>query len=262
MKKILTVLFTILVFNLSSQDLFSGHSAGSNPSEPDCNNIQAFNFCIDCAGSYADVRELHQLNIADGGGGAGNCLGFMKGDYVTGGDPCLAPSIRSGWYSDDGVDFYFYDQHNWAITPQSCGGALPINLVSFNGEISNGNSVKLEWVVASQINNDYFTIKKTDDLNEWEDVSIVDGIGNTSTEMTYTIYDENPKEGVTYYRLSQTDYDGTTKSFLPIAITIKGERKEIEKRTNLLGQPVKDSYIGIVILTWDNGDIQKIYQNK
>ena len=80
--------------------------------------------------------------------------------------------------------------------------------------------------------------------------------------MSYSLIDDNVLRGVSYYRLSQTDYDGEIKTFQPIAITIKEERKEIIKITNLLGQPVKDSYIGIVILIWDNGDTQKIYQNR
>ncbi len=138
----------------------------------------------------------------------------------------------------------------------SSGNALPIDLISFDGEIV-GDDVKFDWVVASQINNDYFTVEKTYDFNEWSEVSRILGVGNTNIEMSYTTYDENPKEGVTYYRLSQTDYDGITKTFHPISITIKGERKEIVKRTNLLGQSIESSYHGIVITIWDNGDITK-----
>ena len=141
------------------------------------------------------------------------------------------------------------------------GNALPIVLVSFEGEVVN-NNVKLNWVVASQVNNDYYTIEKSLDAYSWEELATLPGAGNINQEMDYTIYDENPIIGHNYYRLTQTDYDGRFESFRPIAVTLKGERKEIIKRTNLLGQPVRDSYIGIVILTWDNGDIQKIYQNK
>jgi len=147
------------------------------------------------------------------------------------------------------------------ILVQEQGSALPIVLVSFEGEII-GDYVKLDWVVASQVNNDYYTIEKSLDAYNWEELAILPGAGNTNTQMSYTTYDENPIIGHNYYRLTQTDYDGQFESFRPIAVTLKEERKEIIKRTNLLGQSVENSYIGIVILIWDNGDIQKVYQNQ
>ena len=146
----------------------------------------------------------------------------------------------------------------------SSGNALPIDLISFTGEVIEEIEpiVLLNWVVASQVNNDYFTIERSRDVYEWEILETITGAGNSNTQISYSLIDDNALRGTSYYRLSQTDYDGETKIFQPIAITIKGERKEIEKRTNLLGQSVNNSYIGIVILTWDNGDIQKIYKSK
>jgi len=257
MKKLVTLIVTLISFNSISQNLFSGHLAGSDPTEPNCEEIEAFNFCIDCASSYREVRELHQLNISDGGGGLGNCMGWMKGVIVGGGDPCLSPSLSAAWYSDDGVEFYFYDQLNWTVTSQSCGGALPISLVSFDGEILNGNSVKLEWVVASQINNDYFTIERSLNLLEWSEIATVSGIGNSSEELTYSTYDENPIEGWNYYRLSQTDYNGDSETFSPIALRIIPNKNFLVKEYNYLGKPIKEGYKGIVIQIWNNGEITK-----
>ena len=136
------------------------------------------------------------------------------------------------------------------------GNALPIDLVSFEGELI-GDYIKLDWIVASQLNNDYFTIEKSTNTFDWKIISQIPGVGNTSMEMNYTLYDENPLVGENYYRLSQTDFDGTTKHFAPIVITIKGERLNIVKRTNLIGQSVDAYYQGIIVETWDNGDIVK-----
>ena len=47
----------------------------------------------------------------------------------------------------------------------------------------------------------------------------IEGAGNTSTQMTYKWIDNNPMSGTNYYRLSQTDYDGTSESFAPIVVT-------------------------------------------
>ena len=100
----------------------------------------------------------------------------------------------------------------------SGGAALPIDLVSFTGKCEN-NTVELEFVVASQINNDYYTIERSVDGNEWSEIGLIEGEGNTSTQITYKWIDGNPTNGVNYYRLSQTDYDGTSETFAPIAIT-------------------------------------------
>ena len=145
----------------------------------------------------------------------------------------------------------------------SSGNALPIDLISFTGEVilEMEPIVLLEWVVASQINNDYFTIEKSRDCYEWSVLSTIEGEGNSNTQMSYSMLDDNVERGVTYYRLSQTDYDGTSESFHPIAITVKAERKEVIETYNQNGQVVDKYTKGLVIQLWDNGDITKKINN-
>jgi hypothetical protein len=97
------------------------------------------------------------------------------------------------------------------------GNYLPIDLVSFEGECID-NKTNLEFVVASQVNNDYFTIKRSNNNLEWEEVGFINGEGTNNEEITYTWIDNSPKSGVNYYKLFQTDIDGVSKSFSPIAI--------------------------------------------
>ena len=104
------------------------------------------------------------------------------------------------------------------FTQGSGGGALPIDLVSFAGKCEN-NFTELEFVVASQINNDYYTIERSVDGNEWSEIGLIEGEGSTSTQMMYKWTDENPFNGVSYYRLTQTDYDGTSEIFDPIVVS-------------------------------------------
>jgi len=54
---------------------------------------------------------------------------------------------------------------------------------------------------------------------EWEEVLSQSGAGNSNTPLAYTGVDERPLNGLSYYRLTQRDYDGTTESFEPISIT-------------------------------------------
>ena len=141
------------------------------------------------------------------------------------------------------------------------GSALPIDLISFTGELVSGN-VELEWVVASQINNEYFKIEKSLNCEQWEEVSRIPGAGNSNTQMDYKIYDEKPYDGISYYRLSQTDYDGKSETFNPISIIYD---KPIKLSIN--PNPVKEElhlYLeetlrGVTNLTIFNTKGQKVY---
>ena len=70
--------------------------------------------------------------------------------------------------------------------------------------------------MASQINNDYFSIHRSENATT-DSVGEIEGAGNTSTQMTYKWIDNNPVSGTNYYRLSQTDYDGMSESFAPMS---------------------------------------------
>ena len=87
------------------------------------------------------------------------------------------------------------------------GAALPIELLSFNVQLS-GNKAILTWTTVTEINNDYFTIERTLDGIAFEEIIEMPGAGNSFTPLTYIAYDGNPLPGTSYYRLKQTDYDG------------------------------------------------------
>ncbi len=84
---------------------------------------------------------------------------------------------------------------------------LPIELLSFDAK-PNGSVVDLTWETASEKNNDYFTIEKTKDGSNFETVEKVNGAGNSTSLLNYSAIDTHPYEGVSYYRLKQTDYNG------------------------------------------------------
>lgn len=83
---------------------------------------------------------------------------------------------------------------------------LPVELLSFTAEKEGGN-VLLSWSTASEVNNDYFTIEKSYDYNNWEEVTFVNGMGNTNQHNYYS-YQVNSEDAKVYYRLKQTDFDG------------------------------------------------------
>lgn len=104
----------------------------------------------------------------------------------------------------------------------SGGGPLPIELLSFNAEL-NGDNVDVYWSVASQINNDYYSILRSVGGFDWLEIGIVNGDGNSNYRIDYKFTDENPHIGVSYYKLKQTDFDGVYEEFTPVSISYSVE---------------------------------------
>lgn len=94
---------------------------------------------------------------------------------------------------------------------------LPIELLEFTGEMIGDDNL-LKWVTLSEQNNDYFTVETTRDGVSWREVGIVDAAGNTVNNTYYQLYDYSPAFGVNYYRLKQTDNDGSESYSNTIAL--------------------------------------------
>lgn len=92
---------------------------------------------------------------------------------------------------------------------------LPVELISFEARSHNFNQVQLEWSTASEKNNAGFSIQRSVDAQNWENISWIEGAGNSATTIDYAYLDENPIDGMSYYRLKQVDHDGAS-DFGPI----------------------------------------------
>ena len=85
---------------------------------------------------------------------------------------------------------------------------LPIELTSFTATC-DGRSTLVEWTTASERNNDYFVIERSDDAMNFTEVGRVAGAGNSIEQLDYTYNDYGIHGGDNYYRLVQVDYDGS-----------------------------------------------------
>ena len=64
-------------------------------------------------------------------------------------------------------------------------------------------------LTATEVNNDFFTVERTLDGITYEEILQMPGAGNSFSPITYIAYDNEPLPGTSYYRLKQTDYDGS-----------------------------------------------------
>ena len=85
----------------------------------------------------------------------------------------------------------------------------PINLLYFEGKIQqNGNL--LSWATASEKNNAFFSLQSSTDGFIFCEIAKIQGKANSNTTQYYSFLDKNSEANKTYYRLLQTDFDGTT----------------------------------------------------
>jgi hypothetical protein len=97
------------------------------------------------------------------------------------------------------------------FTLASAGGLnpLPIELLSFTAE-PNGDVVDLNWATATELNNERFIVERSADANTFEEVLETPGAGNSGSTRSYSSVDDEPLVGLSYYRLKQMDFDGTS----------------------------------------------------
>jgi len=106
---------------------------------------------------------------------------------------------------------------SWFVISSENANPLPIELVMFDATCEDGKVV-LNWATASEKNNQYFSVERSADGLAWEEVGRVSGAGNSNTLLNYSETDAQPLNGLSYYRLKQTDYDGASETFAPANI--------------------------------------------
>jgi hypothetical protein len=115
----------------------------------------------------------------------------------------------------------FLTEHfsEWTVSDENA--PLPISLHSLQARPA-GNEVELSWTTASEVNNKLFSIERSADGKIYEVVLEKDGAGNSNQHINYLAYDRNPIYGLSYYRLKQTDFDGTYSYSEAVVVNFKG----------------------------------------
>jgi len=82
-----------------------------------------------------------------------------------------------------------------------------VELLSFDGTVEDrGNNLK--WATASESDNDFFSLQRASDGQNFETIAKINGAGNSNQSNAYAFLDEEAPVGIAYYRLIQTDFDG------------------------------------------------------
>ena len=115
------------------------------------------------------------------------------------------------------------------IVPEGTGPVdptFPVEWLSFETTFS-GDRARIEWATASELNNDFFTVERSPDARNYEIVSRVAGAGFSDEVQVYQIEDPQPVRGTAYYRIRQTDFNGTESYSEVVSLTYRSRAAEM-----------------------------------
>src|SRR5690606_19328643 len=131
-------------------------------------------------GSFSDITNLADLTVA----------------RYTGTTWTNAGGANTGAPAGPGTSFSSAVSSFEAFTFGSLGGInpLPVELRYFKATLKK-DEVELLWETASELNNDYFTIERATNVENFAAIAKVDGSGTSSVNHKYTYTDMNPLYG-------------------------------------------------------------------
>jgi hypothetical protein len=128
------------------------------------------------------------------------------------------PCVVSGNYISTEIQSDF---GLWTLATYTNVNPLPIELLSFTATPRN-SVVDLAWSTASEQDNDHFTVERSADAEHFEDVLRMPGAGNSEQVLRYSATDHAPLAGRSYYRLRQTDHDGSSALSEVVPVLMQG----------------------------------------
>lgn len=198
-------------------------------------------------GNGGNGRMTNVPGIFAGAGNAGVDIGGGGGGSLVHRDPFNVSAASGGAGARGEVRLSYI----------SC---LPIELMHFGGE-NKREFNELTWITATEKINDFFTLERSVNGTDWEKVATVKGSGTTQEIQNYSFDDRGYTKGiVNYYRLSQTDTDGTqTYVGSVIPINNRFSHLKVVSRYNAMGQEVGADAKGVVITLYEDGTTERVY---
>ncbi len=194
-----------------------------------------------------------------------NGVELWKSDGTPGGTSMVADIVTGTTGSDTQLDFFIVNGK--VIFGANNGDAIekdlyavdgtftpvPVKLVDFTVVPKSADAI-LNWHTSQEINSKDYTIQRSFDALNFENIGTVGALGNSATGKSYSFIDAgviNSGKSIVYYRLLATDIDGKSSVSPVIALKLKGNGKWNVK---LLSNPVSENIK--VVLSGITGNVQ------
>ncbi len=116
---------------------------------------------------------------------------------------------------------------------------LPVELYSQSVKLIESDAVVV-WTTATETNNEYFVVGRSQNDADYYELGTVNGAGNSNVLLNYSLIDTEPLEGVSYYRITQFDFDGKKETFPIMVLNVESKASQLKVYPN----PTKD-YVSI-----------------
>ncbi|MDO8999379.1 MAG: T9SS type A sorting domain-containing protein [Bacteroidota bacterium] len=119
-----------------------------------------------------------------------------------------------------GGAFYTVASINSTSTP------LPITLLHFTAQLQDKN-VHVKWTTATEANSDFFTVKRSLDGINFNDIGTKQASGNSNQTINYLLIDKEPLDGVSYYKLKLNNKDASSQEYNIVSVNIEKSRNTV-----------------------------------
>lgn len=189
------------------------------------NEVSASGTAVDVGGvdiiwdlsSFAPVVPADLRMLVD----ANNNNNFADDAVISG-----ATALGSGQFQFTNVTAISNNTRFTIATANFLQTPLPVEFISFRATPVGAHTVQLDWATASERDNHSFTVQRSHNTQEWHEIVTVDAVGNSQQETRYTATDGAAPLGISYYRVMQTDLDGSTSHTTIAAVEIRPGRVE------------------------------------
>lgn len=138
------------------------------------------------------------------------------------------------------------------VTGACLASTLPVKFANIQAKPTSDNKITIEWVTASESNNEYFEVQRLSSYGTFQTIGRVEGAGNSVEPLSYSFIDEAPYEGINYYKIKQYDYNGKYS----LTKTVFAEVKDDD---NILTTSVYDNILQIQGYNTNNEIFIKLY---
>jgi hypothetical protein len=97
---------------------------------------------------------------------------------------------------------------SFALASSTLDNPLPVTLTGFDAT-PLFDHVRVSWQTSSELNNAFFTLERSPAGELFEELVRIPGAGTSPSAHDYVFEDWWPVNGRSFYRLKQTDFDGT-----------------------------------------------------
>lgn len=135
----------------------------------------------------------------------------------------------------------------------SGNAALPVEF-SFTRVEAVNEEVHISWGTSSEENNDFFVVQRSAEGQSWNSLKKIQGAGTTLKAQEYNFTDSAPLSGLSFYRIKQVDFDGTTDYSRIMNVNMSNESSSTQLNINEVYPNPFNSQINLEIISPFSGN--------